>query len=70
MSNKLYVLVPTAFFRAAPNNRKDHDKMMAWRRSMCTNIRYMIPGEKIKRKSKRTEYGQKTRQLYIPTILL
>ena len=54
MSNNLYVLIPAVFFRVAPNNRKDHDKMMTWQRSMCTNIRYMIPGEKIKRRSKRT----------------
>ena len=54
MSNKLYVLIPAAFFRVAPNNRKDNDKMMTWQRSMCTNIRYMIPGEKIKKRSKRT----------------
>lgn len=54
MSNNLYLLIPAAFFRVAPNNRKDHDKMMAWHRSMRTNIRYMIPGEKIKKRSKRT----------------
>lgn len=36
------------FFRAAPNNRADYNKMMDWRWSMCTNVRYMIPGEKIK----------------------
>lgn len=35
------------FFRAAPNNRADYNKMMDWRWSMCTNVRYMIPGEKL-----------------------
>ena len=34
-------------FRAAPNNRADYNKMMDWRWSMCTNVRYMIPGEKL-----------------------
>lgn len=42
------------FFRSAPSNRADYNKMMDWRWSMCTNVRYMIPGEKIKRRSKRT----------------
>ncbi|RJW79098.1 hypothetical protein [Faecalibacterium sp. AF10-46] len=40
------------FFHAAPNNRADYNKMMDWRWSMCTNVRYMIPGEKIKRGKK------------------
>lgn len=40
------------FFRAAPNNRSDYKKMMDWRWSMCTNVYYMIPGEKIKRGKK------------------
>lgn len=40
------------FFRAAPNNRSDYKKMMDWRWSMCTNVRYMIPEEKIKRGKK------------------
>lgn len=40
------------FFRAAPNNRADYNKMMDCRWSMCTNVRYMIPGEKIKRGKK------------------
>lgn len=42
------------FFHSAPNNRVDYNKMMDWRWSMCTNVHYMIPGEKIKRRSKRT----------------
>lgn len=42
------------FFRSAPSNRVDYSKMMDWRWSMCTNVHYMIPGEKIKRRSKRT----------------
>ncbi len=42
------------FFRFAPSNRDDYSKMMDWRWSMCTNVYYMIPGEKIKRRSKRT----------------
>jgi hypothetical protein len=42
------------FFRSAPSNRDDYSKMMDWRWSMCTNVYYMIPGEKIKRRSKRT----------------
>lgn len=46
------------FFRAAPSNRADYNKMMDWRWSMCTNVRYMIPGEKIKRRSKRAENGK------------
>lgn len=35
------------FFRATPNNRADYNKMMDWRWSMRTNVRYMIPGEKL-----------------------
>ena len=42
------------FFRSAPSNRVDYNKMMDWRWSMCTNVHYMIPGEKIKKRSKRT----------------
>lgn len=42
------------FFRSAPSNRVDYNKMMDWRWSMCTNVYYMIPGEKIKKRSKRT----------------
>jgi hypothetical protein len=42
------------FFRSAPSNRDDYSKMMDWRWSMCTNVYYMIPSEKIKRRSKRT----------------
>nr|DAW22309.1 MAG TPA: hypothetical protein [Caudoviricetes sp.] len=42
------------FFRSAPSNRVDYSKMMDWRWSMCTNVHYMIPGEKIKRRSKMT----------------
>jgi hypothetical protein len=42
------------FFRSAPSNRVDYSKMMDWRWSMCTNVHYMIFGEKIKRRSKRT----------------
>ena len=34
MSNKCFVLIPAAFFRAASNNRKDHDRMMAWRQNV------------------------------------
>ena len=40
------------FFCAALNNRDDYRKMMDWRWSMCTNVRYMMPGEKIKRGKK------------------
>lgn len=42
------------FFRSAPSNRVDYSKMMDWRWNMCTNVHYMIFGEKIKRRSKRT----------------
>lgn len=42
------------FFRSAPSNRDDYNKMMDWRWSMCTNVYYMIPCEKIKRRRKRT----------------
>lgn len=42
------------FFRSAPSNRVDYSKMMDWRWSLCTNVHYMIPDEKIKRRSKRT----------------
>ncbi len=42
------------FFRSAPSNRVDYNKMMDWRWSMCTNVHYMIPDEKIKKRSKRT----------------
>lgn len=57
MSDKRFVLIPAAFFRAASNNRKDHDRMMAWRQSMRTNVRYnvryMFIGEQIKRRKKK-----------------
>ena len=48
MSDKCFVLIP-----AASNNRKDHDRMMAWRHSMRTNVRYMFIGEQIKRRKKK-----------------
>ena len=48
MSDKRFVLIP-----AASNNRKDHDRMMAWRQSMRTNVRYMFIGEQIKRRKKK-----------------
>lgn len=53
MSDKCFVLIPAAFFRAASNNRKDHDRMMTWRHSMRTNVRYMFIGEQIKRRKKK-----------------
>jgi hypothetical protein len=53
MSDKRFVLIPAAFFRAASNNMKDHDRMMAWRQSMRTNVRYMFIGEQIKRRKKK-----------------
>lgn len=38
MSDKRFILIPAAFFRAASNNRKDHDRMVAWRQSMRTTF--------------------------------
>lgn len=47
-------IIRSRFFRSALSNRVDYNKMMDWRWSMCTNVHYMIPGEKIKKRSKRT----------------